>query len=61
MEDFTTNMETRGSGELGGGDAVVGKAQVEAAADTVDGLEKPVSMMTKKANIKKLRARLKDR
>ncbi|CAI5666108.1 unnamed protein product [Oreochromis niloticus] len=55
VKDFTTTMETKGSGEIGGGDDIVGKAKIEATGDTVDGLEQPVSIITKKADVKKLR------
>ncbi|XP_005748492.1 uncharacterized protein LOC102207193 [Pundamilia nyererei] len=55
VKDFTTTMETKGSGEIGGGDDIVGKAKIEATGDTVDGLEQPVSIIKKKADIKKLR------
>ncbi|XP_005470621.2 uncharacterized protein LOC102077861 [Oreochromis niloticus] len=57
VKDFMTTMETKGSGEISGGDDIVGKAKIEATGDTVDGLEQPVSIITKKANIKKLRSK----
>lgn len=55
VKDFMTTMETKGSGEISGGDDIVGKAKIEATGDTVDGLEQPVSIIKKKANITKLR------
>lgn len=54
MKDFTTNVETSGSGKVGGGQAEVGAAEVSANMDTVDGLT-PVSMVTKKAHMKSVR------
>ncbi|XP_047450516.1 uncharacterized protein LOC125013689 isoform X2 [Mugil cephalus] len=61
VKDFTTSMETSGSGSAGGGDAAVGEAKVSANVDTVDGLVMPVSMMKKKADIKKVRSKFSGR
>lgn len=55
VKDFTTSMETSGSGSVAGGDGVLGEAKLSASVDTVDGLALPVSMMKKKADIKKIR------
>lgn len=60
VKDFTTNVETSGGGKLGG-DGEVGKAEVSANADTVDGVASPVSMVTKKVNIRTVRTRFSGR
>lgn len=61
MKDFTSNVETSGSVNVGGGDNSVGKAEVTANADTVDGMVSPVSMMIKKVNIRTVRSRFSGR
>ncbi|XP_055369620.1 uncharacterized protein LOC114867442 isoform X2 [Betta splendens] len=55
MKEFTTRVEMCGSSSVGGGDGAVGEAEVSASADTVDGLETPVSMMSKKVKLRSVR------
>lgn len=61
MKDFTTNVETSGTGNVEGGHGDVGEAKVKGSTDTVDGMASPVSMMKKKANIKTVRTKFNDR
>ncbi|GAA6233410.1 uncharacterized protein LOC108874600 [Lates japonicus] len=61
VQDFVSNVETSGSGRAGGGDGDVGEANVSANTDTVDGAAAPVSMMTKKANVKTVRSKFSGR
>lgn len=59
MEDFSSSMETHGSGGVGG-EGVVAEAKVSGNVDTVDGLS-PVSIMKKKADIKTVRSKFSGR
>ncbi|XP_038127901.1 uncharacterized protein LOC119774451 [Cyprinodon tularosa] len=57
VKDFKTSLETKGSGQLGGGVATVGEANVSASSDTVDGLADCVSIKKKTAVLKGVRAK----
>ncbi|KAM4528203.1 gasdermin-E-like [Odontesthes bonariensis] len=58
VKDFVTSVETSGSGSVGGGQQLVGEAQISASSDTVDGLAQPVSIKKKTAVITNLRNRV---
>ncbi|XP_015255605.1 PREDICTED: uncharacterized protein LOC107101267 [Cyprinodon variegatus] len=57
VKDFKTSLETKGSGQLGGGVPTVGEANVSASSDTVDGLADCVSIKKKTAVLKGVRAK----
>ncbi|XP_042070127.1 uncharacterized protein LOC102314143 isoform X3 [Haplochromis burtoni] len=61
VEDFRITTEKSGSGGIGGECSNVGEAYINASTSSVDGLVQPVSMMTKKANVKTVVSRFKGR
>ncbi|CAI5660283.1 unnamed protein product [Oreochromis niloticus] len=61
VEDFKITAEKSGSGGVGGECSNVGEAYINASTSSVDGLVQPVSMMTKKANVKTVVSRFKGR
>lgn len=61
VEDFRITTEKSGSGGIGGECSNVGEAYINASTSSVDGLVQPVSMMTKKVNVKTVVSRFKGR
>ncbi|XP_063320805.1 uncharacterized protein LOC134619039 [Pelmatolapia mariae] len=60
VSNFMTSTKTSGRGGLGGKDVGVYEAEVNAGADSMDGLVQPVNMMSKKVDLKALRSALSD-
>ncbi|XP_026030413.1 uncharacterized protein LOC113026162 isoform X2 [Astatotilapia calliptera] len=60
VSNFMTSTKTSGRGGLGGKDIGVYEAEVNAGADSMDGLVQPVNMMSKKVDLKALRSELSD-
>lgn len=54
------STKTSGRGGLGGKDVGMYEAEVNAGADSMDGLVQPVNMMSKKVDLKALRSTLSD-
>ncbi|XP_030598774.1 uncharacterized protein LOC115789478 [Archocentrus centrarchus] len=57
VSDFMTSVKMTGRGGVGGNEGGVYGAEIKARSDSVDGLHQPVSMKTKKVNLKALRTR----
>lgn len=58
--NFMNSTKTSGRGGLGGKDVGMYEAEVNAGADSMDGLVQPVNMMSKKVDLKALRSTLSD-
>lgn len=56
MKDFKTWVETSSSGKLDGSHELVGKADVSADYDSVDGLADSVSIKKKKVDLSAIRS-----